>query len=265
MVKSTGATGSRDWGLWANLGAVAVALASVVALQWPGQRTGGVNLLNPTAAEQQEALQLGLVARSPTLGFDNLIANWAFLRFVLYFGDEEARNQTNSYELNYQYFDLLTKRDPLFTQAYLFISTAVSFNQGKPEKAIELMDRGTSALSPQIDPQAYLLWRYKGIDQLLLLGDVPGSIYSHQKAAEWVQGTPDQDFAPLYQQTAEFLQKNPDSKPVRIWAWSDVYYNAVDKKVQQRAEAELLKLGATKRVNDNGQVIFTFPTSGNPN
>lgn len=248
------------WGVFSNSAIALAALLGVVLMQQVRLDRVLLKKLNPEQAEQQEALQIELMKRSPTLGFDNAIADWAFIKFIGYFGDEELRNQTG-YELNDDYFDLLTKRDPRFMEAYLFISSAVSFMQAKPELGVELMDRGTAVLSPEINPRSYLLWRYKGIDQLLLVNDIPGAIKSHEIAAEWAKGTPDENFASVYQQTAEFLKSNPDNISVRFWAWSEIYYSTVDKTVKARAEEELLKLGANKRVGEDGQVYFALPLS----
>lgn len=52
------------------------------------------------------------------------------------------------------------------------------------------MERGTKALSPQIHPRAYLVWRFMGLDQLLLLGDIPGAIRSYEMAANWAAESP---------------------------------------------------------------------------
>lgn len=265
MMAAKAETFSRQWlGIISN-GAIALgALIGVVLMQQTRLDRASLKKLNPEQAEQQEALQIELMKLAPTLGFDNAIADWAFLKFIGYFGDEELRKQTG-YELNDDYFDLLTKRDPRFMEAYLFISSAVSFMQAQPELGVELMDRGTAVLSPELNPRSYLLWRYKGIDQLLLVNDIPGAIESHQMAAEWVKGTPDEDYASLYQETAEFLKSNPDSVSARFWAWSEIYYTTVDKTVKARAEDELLKLGAEKRVADDGQVYFSLPQSNNQN
>lgn len=247
------------WGVVSNGALALVALFGVVLVQQTRLDRASLKKLNPEQAEQQEALQIELMKRSPTLGFDNAIADWAFIKFIGYFGDEELRNQTG-YELNDDYFDLLTQRDPRFMEAYLFISSAVSFMQAQPELGVKLMERGTAALSPQLNPRSYLLWRYKGIDQLLLVNDIPGAIKSHEMAAEWVKVTPDEDYGSIYEQTAQFLKTNPDNTSVRFWAWSEVYYSTVDRTVKKRAEAELLKLGANKRVAESGQVYFALPS-----
>ncbi|MEB3825885.1 hypothetical protein [Phormidium sp. CCY1219] len=246
---------------WVNLSIALVALIGAIALQQMRLNDPRSGSLDPQKAQQQEALQLEVLARSPTFGFDNLLADWLFLKWVQYFGDEPLREQTG-YDLNDDYFDLITKLDPRFAEVYPFISTAVSFTQGKPETGIAFMERGTAALSPEMDPKAYMVWRYKGLDELLLLGDIEASIYSHEMAAQWVKATPEEDaaeLAELYQRMAQFLRSDPDSTPVRFWAWNEVYHNAMTESVQLRAEEELLKLGAEKQITESGGVRFFLP------
>ena len=211
-------------------------------------------------AAQQEALRLKMLKAVPTFGFDNLIADWTFLKFLQYFGDDEARDVTG-YNLSADYFDIITRRDPRWADIYLFLSTAISFYQGKPETAVKFIERGTSALSPQIHPQAWIVWRTKGLDELLLLGDIPESIRSHEMAAEWAQKTPEgSKFAPLFRATAEFLRRDPDSVPVRFTAWSTVYAQTTDKLVRMRAKQALVKLGAQVQKDQDGKESFILPT-----
>ena len=108
------------------------------------------------------------------------------------------------------------------------------------------MHRGTAALSPQIHPKAFQVWRFKGLDQLLLLGDAPASVKSHEMAAEWVKGTPDADLEPIFRQVADFLRQDPNSVPVRLQSWATIYSQAAqvkDKQTQTRAQQEIEKLG----------------------
>jgi hypothetical protein len=218
-------------------------------------------MTNPKQAEEQEAIRLRLLARSPTVGFNNLVADWTFLNFLQYYGDTPVRTETG-YSLSPAYFDIITRLDPRFAEIYLFLSGSISYQLGIPKLAVQLMDRGTTALSPQINPKAFLVWRLKGIDQLLLLGDVPGSIHSHDMAAQWVKGTPYENFGGLFQQTANFLRKDPNSIPVRFQSWMAVYYQAEavrDTTTQARAKRELLALGG-QIYRNKGQVQFVLPT-----
>jgi hypothetical protein len=264
---------SRKWLSLLVTGAIGVvALAGVVTIQLSGQfgSTAAVGqrgqkplpAISATSFKQevqQEGLRLKMLKTLPSFGFDNLIADWTFLKFLQYFGDEEAR-QVTGYNLSEDYFDIVTRRDPRWVDIYLFLSTAVSFYQGNPETAVKLIERGTNALSPQIHPQAWIVWRTKGLDELLLLGDLPESIRSHEMAAEWSEKTPDgPKLAPLFRATAEFLRRDPDSVPVRFNAWSTVYYQTTDKLVRLRAKQALVKLGAQVKKNQNGTEIFILP------
>ncbi|MCC3404145.1 MAG: hypothetical protein JGK17_00740 [Microcoleus sp. PH2017_10_PVI_O_A] len=268
---------SRKWlSLLVNGVIGAAALAGVITMQSIGQlgpmTPVGAEGQNPLSAmsaasfkqaaqqeTQQEALRLKMLKNLPSFGFDNLIADWTFLKFLQYFGDDEARNVTG-YNLGQDYFDIITQRDPKWADIYLFLSTAVSFYQGKPETAVKFIERGTNALSPQIHPQAWIVWRTKGLDELLLLGDIPESIRSHEMAADWVEKTPDgEKLAPMFRATADFLRRDPDSVPVRFNAWSAVYYQTTDKLVRQRAKQALVKLGARVQKDRDGKESFSLP------
>jgi len=252
-----------------------VALAGVVTMQSSGQLGGmppdvqgqkalsaisATNFKQATQQEvQQEALRLKMLKTLPSFGFDNLIADWTFLKFLQYFGDDEARDVTG-YNLSQEYFDIITRRDPRRVEIYPFLSVAVSFYQAKPEIAVQLMERGTSALSPQIDPQAWTVWRNKGLDELLLLGDIPDSIRSHEMAADWVEQTPKgRELAPIFRATAEYMRRDPDSVPVRFTAWSTVYYQTKDKIVRLRAKQALVKLGVQVQKDRDGKESFILP------
>ncbi len=270
---------SRKWLSLLLNGVIGLAaLAGVVTMQSSGQLGGmsavGVQGQKPLSGmsaasfkkaaqqeAQQEALRLRMLKKLPSFGFDNLIADWTFIKFLQYFGDDEARDVTG-YNLGQDYFDIVTQRDPRWTDIYLFLSTAISFYQGKPETAVNLMERGTSALSlsPQIHPQAWIVWRTKGLDELLLLGDIPDSIRSHQMAADWVEETPEgPKLAPMFRATAQYLRRDPDSVPVRFTAWNTVYTQTTDKLVRQRAKQALVKLGAQVQKDKNGNESFILP------
>jgi hypothetical protein len=249
---------SRGWGDWGTVAIALVALVGTIIMQQTRLGNPSLKELDPRQAQQQEALQVQMLRRSPTLGFDNLIANYAFLKWVQYFGDEEIRDQVG-YALNKDYFEIITRLDPRFVEMYPFISTAVSFAQGEPEIGIQLMERGIASLSPEINPKSFLVWRFKGLDQLLLLGDIPGSIHSHEMAAQWSIGTEYEGYSELYQDAANFLRTEPDSTGVRLWSWNQVYQSSMNESVRQRAEQEMLNLGAEKQITEQGQVRFVLP------
>lgn len=260
---------SRPWLSSVRQVAIAIlAMLGVIATQKLQLERTALKNPDPKQAEQQEATRLKLLTQAPSFGFDNLLADWVFLNFLQYYGDTPARNQTD-YSLSPQYFDIVTQRDPRFVDAYLFLSGTVSYQLGEPALAVQFMDRGTTALSPAMHPRAYEVWRFKGLDQLLLLGDTAGSIHSHDRAAEWAAASSDRaivSLAPLFQQTADFLRQDPNSVPVRFQAWSSVYYQAVavkDKQTQERAKREIIALGGKINIQD-GEVTFDLPSPQPP-
>lgn len=254
-------------GGWATLGKIAVgavALLGVVGIQRSQLNTPSLWDTDPQRAERQEAVRLNLIKQVPSFGFDAVVADWVFLDFLQYYGDIPLRNKTG-YKLSPNYFDVITQRDPWFVDSYTFLSNSISYQLGEPRVAIDLMERGTKALSPQIHPQAFRVWRHKGLDQLLLLGDVPGAIRSHEAAAQWTKGI-DDNLSELFQETANFLRTDPDSIPVRQQAWVSVYMDASianDQITQKRAKAELEKLGARVELRDGSPVLLPLrPQAG---
>lgn len=255
---------NKGWISTLVTGAVAVVtLAGVVWMQRSQLDQPSQWLENPQQAERQETLRLGLLKQLPSFGFDNVLADWTFLNFLQYFGDNPAREKTG-FSLSPKYFDIITQLDPRFVEAYMFLSGSISYQLGQPELAIRLMKRGTTALSPQINPKAFQVWRFMSLDQLLLLGDVPGTIHSLQMAAKWVEGTPDAEYEPLFKQTAAFLKKDPNSKPVRIASWAAIYQQAMemgDKHTQERAKQQVEALGAKLVVKDGKLFIENSPSA----
>lgn len=244
-------------------GAIAgVAIAGVIYIQSERLRQPSITLETPQQAEQQESLRLDLLTKMPSFGFDNMVANWTFLNFVQYYGDEPARAATG-FSLAPKYFDILTRRDPRFVDSYLFLSGTISHQLGKPQLALELLKRGTDALSPQMHPKAFSVWRLAGLDQILLLGDLPGAARSFEMTAKWAAESEEyKQFAPSFQATANFLKTNPDIEWVRFQAWLVVYEDARaigDRQSVDRARRELLKLGGIERKNEKGETVFIIP------
>ncbi|OKH29138.1 hypothetical protein [Chroogloeocystis siderophila] len=200
------------------------------------------DLIRETKAEK---VRLNLLRKIPSFGFDNLIANWVFLNFLQYFGDDEVRPQTG-YSLSPEYFEIILERDPRFLQAYLFLSSSTSLYAGMPERAIALMNRNLKLLSPTVPQKSYYIWRYKGIDELLFLGDSTAAQQSFTTAAQWASVYADEEskqVAAISQKTAEFLSRNPKSKSAQVGAWTMVLSNPVDAATRDLAIRRIQALG----------------------
>jgi hypothetical protein len=210
---------------------------------------------------QLEQANLNLLQQTPTFGFDNIIADWVYLGFAQYFGDEEARNKTG-YSLSPEYFEVILKHDPRFVSAYLALSTSTSMYAALPETSVKITERGLKQLSPWNPKNSYYVWRYKGIDELLFLGKSQAAKNSFQSAANWAKKHPDQESqqsAYISEKTAKFLSGNPNSKSAQISAWLMVLQNGVDPETQKRAIKAIEKLGGKVVKTAEGQNQVKFP------
>ena len=192
-----------------------------------------------------EKVRLQFLKQLPNFGFDNAIANWVYLGFLQYFGDDEIREKTG-YSLSPKYFEVILERDPRFIQAYLALSTSASMYAAMPEKSVELTNRGLKSLSPWVPKRSYFVWRYKAIDELLFLGNSQAAEKSFASAAEWASNHSDREskqVAYISERTANYISRKPNSKHARIAAWAMVLNQGVDEKTHKRAIMEIEALG----------------------
>ena len=210
---------------------------------------------------QSEKLRLNLLRQLPTFGFDNLVSNWIFINFLQYFGDDEARKKTG-YSLSPEYFEVILERDPYFLQAYLFLSSSTSLYAGMPERSVALMKKGLKSLTPKVPDKSYYVWRYKGIDELLFLGNSQAAKHSFEMAVQWASTYSDEEskqVAAISRQTAEFLARNPNSKSAQIAAWTMVLNNPIDASTQKLAIRRIVALGGKVSITPQGVVQVTSP------
>lgn len=230
-------------------------MGGIVFLQTPKLRENPQQLTKKFFQEQdqQRQIRLNLIRKTPSFGFDNLIANWVFLDFIQYYGDFIARDKIG-HILCPDYFRLIVDRDPRFIRAYLFLAPATSLFAGRPDLSVAFMTQGLKYINPK-QPLSYQVWTYKAIDQLLFLGDTEGAKRSYQMAAQWASQFPDQTsqyIATSSAQTAQFLSTNPDSTRVRVSAWAMIFGNSRDQQTRDLARKNIEGLG--------GKIIIT-PTT----
>lgn len=249
-----------------NFGAIILFGSVAIALQFPrlsqklaGQTAESDRLL---AIQEESKLQATALLPKKGFGFNNLIADWTFLAFLQYFGDDIARVQNKTgYSLSPKYFQVIVARDPRFLTSYVYLSTSVSIFAGQPRQTVKLIADGAKSLVPEIQPFSYQVWRRKGIDELLFLGESLAASQSFLTAAAWADRAKFQANAPeetktvakISRETAAFLQTNPNSKAVRINGWFTVLASAVDRKTQEIAVAELAQLDINVIFDQDGQ------------
>ncbi|MCG6136919.1 MAG: hypothetical protein MET45_20160 [Nostoc sp. LLA-1] len=207
-----------------------------------------------------ESLSLNLLKKMPSFGYGNLIANWVYLSYLQYFGDDEVRGKTG-YRLSPEYFEVILERDPRFLAAYLSLSSSTTIYAGMPERSIGLMEKGLKSLSPWVPKRSYYVWRYKGIDELLFASNTESAQQSFTTASEWASNFSDEEsqlVAEASQRTARFLSQNPSRRSTQISAWVMVLNNQVDERTRKRAISEIEALGGKVTSSPEGNRI-TFP------
>jgi tetratricopeptide (TPR) repeat protein len=249
-----------------QVGSILGAFTAIIYLQTPQlallkQQNKSVDKAYLQQQEVNLKTQLKIAKTLPTFGFDNMVADWHFIDFIQYFGDTELRSQAG-YGAAMEYFEAMLDRDPRFLYAYFYLSSTGSIYAGKPEKSVELMDRGLKSLTPQVPDRGYYIWRLKAVDELLFLGKVPDARQSMLKAADWATqaATPEgENVAKLSRGTAKYLARNPNSKQAQFDAWNMVLGAAVDDAVVKRAIAGIRSTGGKVTISSDGKFKIEAP------
>ena len=247
---------------------ILLSFAAIVSLQAPQlaalkHQNKSLNKADLQRGEAKTKLQLSLVKALPTFGFKNLVADWYFLDFLQYSGDNDVR-QIAGYAAAIDYFDVILDRDPRFFYAYYYLSNAGTIYAGQPERSVAIMDRGFKSLTPRIPDGSYYLWRIKAVDELLFLGKAADARKSMLTAANWARQVGDKEsigVAKISEKTADYLARNPKSKQAQFDAWNMVLGSAVDEPVIRRAIAEIRALGGKVTIDADGRVKVNAPSS----
>jgi hypothetical protein len=212
--------------------------------------------------ERQTQASLKLLSKLPTFGFDNLIANWSFLNFLQYFGDDQARPKTG-YRITPDFFQITVDRDPRFLAMYPYLSASVSLYGGQPQQTVRLLQKGINGIPPVMQSEAYFLWQAKATDELLFLGRTQDARRSYEMAASWASQSSDpqmQAIAARSLETAQFLATNPDSRRARVGSWYNILTNAIDDRTRQFAAKQIQALGGVI-IQKNGAFQVKLPHS----
>lgn len=235
------------------------------SLQWSALKSLTADVKKQSAQQKQIALEvkkseLSALSKMPAIGFGNLLADWTFLDFLQYFGDEEVR-ATEGYELVANYFEPIIAHDPRYRQFYLFLSSSSSIYAATPQATVSLIEKGLAQLVPNEPADSYYVWRYKGVDELLFLGDGRAAQKSFETAASWAEASSDpasEMFAQISSQTAQYLSTNPNSEAAQVDAWSSVLTTAIDEATRKRAVAQIRTLGGDVIFSEDGGIKIEF-------
>ncbi|BFM40973.1 hypothetical protein [Synechocystis sp. LKSZ1] len=251
----------------ASLGLLVSSLAGIIALQYPAisnkQKT--LSWAEYQTQEAQDKLSLRVLNKIPTLGFSNLIADWLYLNFIQYFGDTKVREEVG-YSLTNDYFNFIVNKDPLFVDALYHLDIATSLFAGLPKMSVNNLTKALNTMPPKFitNIEPYYLWRAKGNDELLFLGDINATKTSYQKSLDWAKYYNTEDARKMIginQQSLQFLSHNPDSKQAQIGAWASVLANRPDQKTIKRVIEKIEQLGGQVTFMPDGKITVSLSGS----
>lgn len=213
-----------------------------------------------TESIQSSADMPSISKNVPAFGLDNLVADYTFIQFLLYFGDDTVRALTD-YKASPAFFETILHRDPYFRDFYLFLSQSTSVYAGLPDKSIHMMNTALQELAPNQPSDGYHIWRYKGVDELLFAGDNQAARRSFEISAAWASQSEEPDsqaMSQMSQQTAQFLATNPDSKQAQVSAWGSILMTALDDDTRIKAIQEIRELGGDVRFGEDGGIRIKY-------
>lgn len=244
--------------------ALSACISSIIWLQKNSLQN--IEIARDKNTYQKEQEQFTNVAKLhkqiPSFGFNNLLADLTFFKFVQYFGDGEARRVTG-YSTVTEYFEDIVNRDPNFIQSHLVFSAANSLFVGRPDKTVDLINQTLKTVNPQAPNYPFLLWTYKAADEILFLGDLKAARHSYEMAAQWARQRNDDlgnEMAKRYDKSANFLASDPDPTQAQFGAWMSILSGSQDRKTQDRILNKLKGLGAEITVDSNGKLQIKPPS-----
>lgn len=241
---------------------IGICLFAIINLQNKQLKTEkSINEQKFIKQEKIARTSLTILKKMPDFGFNNLISDWTYLQFLQYIGDEQARKKTG-YSLSSDYFETVVNHDPRFVRAYFLLSPATSIYAGQPQKTVNIIEKGLRSVSANTSSEAYYLWVYKAVDELLFLGNKEAAKESYKMASAWAEQSDHfnaKSSAANTKQTAQFLEDNPNSLVAQIGAWTMVLNSTNDTKTQNKALEKIQELGGEVTVSPDGSVKIKVP------
>lgn len=215
--------------------------------------------------ENIDRANINALKNMPGFGFNNLIADWSWLQFLNYFGDGTVRRQIG-YSLNPDFLESIVNHDPRFVRAYFLLAPATSIFAGEAERSVRAMNQGLKSITPDLSSEGFYLWVYKGVDEMMFLGDTEVARESYLTASAWAEQSNHPNAKIAVKNTKETAQSIKDRKDKkdgnlvgRIGAWTQVLNSAPDTETQDKALNKIKELGGEVIISPNGNVKIRVP------
>lgn len=191
-------------------------------------------------AMHQEAdelvLRSGKLLKVMSLGYAPLMADIYWTRVVQYCGDKSVRGDAN-FELLWPLLDVTTTLDPNLLVAYrfgsMFLSEGAPSGAGRPDLAIQLIQRGIQA-----NPGYWRFYEDLGFIYYFELHD-------YEKAsAAFLEGSKNPEALPWMKVLAAKVSEQGDNSETSEFLWNEIYTSTTDPQMKENAATHLQLLKA---------------------
>ena len=172
-------------------------------------------------------LRSGKLVKAMSLEYAPLLADIYWTRVVQYYGNKHLRGQANL-ELLWPLLDITTTLDPNLVIAYrfgaMFLSPAAPGGAGRPDLAVQLIQRGIQA-----NPEYWRLYEDLGFVYYFDLKD-------YQKAsAAFLEGSRKPNALVWMKIMAAKVAAEGESLEASLFLWKDIYDSTADPSVKKNA------------------------------
>jgi hypothetical protein len=184
-------------------------------------------------------------------GFEAILADIYWLRTVQYYGHQRVFEEQPRFELLEPLVRITIELDPHFEMPYRYGATflAEHYPRGadNAEAAVDILRRGTES-----NPNAWLIWQYRGLFQAFFLGDGKG-------AARVLRGAARRPGAPpwLEHLAALALRRAGDRAGARA-IWQSIYDHAEEEEIRDNAATHLARYDTLDVVDALNDIVERF-------
>jgi hypothetical protein len=187
--------------------------------------------------EDELVLRSGKLLKVLSLEYAPLVADLYWTRVVQYYGDKSVRHDAN-FELLWPLLDVATTLDPNLLVAYrfgsMFLSEAPPTGAGRPDLAIQLIQRGIQA-----NPNYWRFYQDLGFIYYFELQDYD------KAAAAFLEGSKNpESLGWMKVLAAKVTAEHSDNPETSRFLWNEIYTSATDPQMKENAAIHLQLLKA---------------------
>ncbi len=171
----------------------------------------------------------GIMVRQAALGYETAAADVAWLRGIQYYGEHRQTDQ--KFDMIGHVMEIVADLDPAFIQPYVFGAFVLAQEMKKPERGLQLLERGTTA-----NPDSWSLAFEAGFLQYVCRHDFAAATRYFTRASR-MPGHPE-----YVERFAAFASQKAGNRGMAILLWKRVQATG-NKYMQEVARRELGRLG----------------------